>query len=423
MLTLKRTLIALLLLQLGGSLAYAQAQSDTSQHIVSGRKNSAVQQKKPYVILISADGFRYDYAEKYHAENLLRMSAQGVRAVAMLPSFPSVTFPNHYTLVTGLYPSHHGLVGNSFYDPAKNASYSMSDKAKVRDSSWYGGTPLWVLAEQQHMLAASLFWVGSEAAIKGVRPTYYYNYNEDIPMARRIQIVKDWLSLPEEKRPHLITFYLSEPDHAGHRYGPETAETAQAVRMVDSVINKLSEAVATTGLPVNFVFVSDHGMTAVDREHPLATPAAIDPEKFIIPSSGTMIDLHAKNKADIMPVYEQLKKDEKGYHVYLKTNMPAYLHYGANDDRMNRMGDIFVIPDWPKVFSNRKPGAGYHGFDPKLVKDMQATFFAWGPKIKNNLTVPVFENVEVYPFITDLLRLKISEQIDGKEILKPLIKE
>ncbi len=423
MLSLKRTLIALLLLQMGGSLAYGQAQSDTTQHIVSGRKNSAAQQKKPYVILISADGFRYDYAEKYHAENLLHMSAQGVRAVAMLPSFPSVTFPNHYTLVTGLYPSHHGLVGNSFYDPAKNASYSMSDKAKVRDSSWYGGTPLWVLAEQQHMLAASLFWVGSEAAIKGVRPTYYYNYNEDIPMARRIQIVKDWLSLPEEKRPHLITFYLSEPDHAGHRYGPETPETAQAVRMVDSVINKLSEAVATTGLPVNFIFVSDHGMTAVDREHPLATPAAIDPEKFIIPSSGTMIDLHAKNKTDIMPVYEQLKKDEKDYHVYLKTNMPSYLHYSAKDDRMNRMGDIFVIPDWPKVFSNRKPGAGYHGFDPKLVKDMQATFFAWGPKIKNNLTVPVFENVEVYPFITDLLRLKISEQIDGKEILKPLIKE
>jgi predicted AlkP superfamily pyrophosphatase or phosphodiesterase len=299
----------------------------------------------------------------------------------------------------------------------------MSDKAKVRDSSWYGGTPLWVLAEQQHMLAASLFWVGSEAAIKGIRPTYYYNYNEEIPMARRIQIVKDWLSLPEEKRPHLITFYLSEPDHAGHRFGPEAPETAQAVRMVDSVINKLAEAVATTGLPVNFIFVSDHGMTAVDREHPLATPAAIDPEKFIIPSSGTMIDLHAKNKADIMPVYEQLKKDEKDYHVYLKTNMPPYLHYGAKDDRMSRMGDIFVIPDWPKVFSNRKPGAGYHGFDPKLVKDMQATFFAWGPKIKNNLTVPVFENVEVYPFITDLLRLKISEQIDGKEILKPLIKE
>ncbi|WCT10655.1 ectonucleotide pyrophosphatase/phosphodiesterase [Mucilaginibacter jinjuensis] len=423
MLTLKRTLIALLLLQMGGTLAYGQAQSDTTQHIVSGRNNSAAQQKKPYVILISADGFRYDYAEKYHAENLLRMSSQGVRAVAMLPSFPSVTFPNHYTLVTGLYPSHHGLVGNSFYDPAKNASYSMGDKAKVRDSSWYGGTPLWVLAEQQHMLAASLFWVGSEAAIKGVRPTYYYNYNEDIPMARRIQIVKDWLSLPEEKRPHLITFYLSEPDHSGHRYGPETPETAQAVRMVDSVINKLSEAVATTGLPVNFIFVSDHGMTVVDREHPLATPTAIDPEKFIIPSSGTMIDLHAKNQADIMPVYEQLKKDEKDYHVYLKTNMPAYLHYSAKDDRMNRMGDIFVIPTWPKVFSNRKPGAGYHGFDPKLVKDMPATFFAWGPKIKNNLTVPVFENVEVYPFITDLLRLKISEQIDGKEILKPLIKE
>lgn len=402
---------------------YGQAQTDTSQLVTAGRKNALEQEQKPYVILISADGFRYDYAEKYHAKNLLRLSRQGIRAAAMIPSFPSVTFPNHYTLATGLYPSHHGLVGNSFYDPAKNESYSMSDKAKVRDSSWYGGTPLWVLAEQQHMLAASLFWVGSEAAEKGIRPTYYYNYNEQIPISRRIQIVKEWLSLPEEKRPHLITFYLSETDHAGHRYGPEAPETKRAVKTVDSVIKALTLAVKSTGLPVNFVFVSDHGMTAVDREHPLAMPAAIDPAKFIIPSSGTMIDLHAKNKADIMPLYEQLKKEEKDYKVYLKTNMPEHFHYGANDDRMNRIGDILVIPEWPKVFSNRKPGAGYHGFDPQQVKDMQATFLAWGPNFKKGLEIPAFENVNVYPMIAELLKLNITDQIDGKkEVLHQALK-
>ena len=414
---------ALLTLMLLAGYSYAQAQTDTVQHITKGRKNSAAQQQKPYVILISADGFRYDYAEKYKAENLLRLSGQGVRAAAMIPSFPSVTFPNHYTLVTGLYPSHHGLVGNSFYDPQKNEKYSMSDKDKVRDSSWYSGTPLWVLAEQQQMLAASLFWVGSEAAEKGIRPTYYYNYNEQIPVPRRIQIVKEWLSLPAEQRPHLITFYLSEPDHAGHRYGPEAPETAQAVRMVDSVINQLTVAVKTTGLPVNFIFVSDHGMTAVDREHPLPMPAAIDPEKFIIPSSGTMIDLHAKNKADIMPVYEQLKKDEKDYKVYLKTNMPEHFHYGVKDDKLNRIGDILVIPEWPKVFSNRKPGAGYHGFDPLQVKDMQATFFAWGPGFKSGLKIPAFENVNVYPLVTEILKLNITEPIDGKkEVLHTVLK-
>lgn len=393
----------------------AGAQVDTAQHVVKGRKNAPAQQQKPYVILISADGFRYDYLDKYAAENLQRLSGKGVRAEAMIPSFPSVTFPNHYTLVTGLYPSHHGLVGNSFYDPAKSDSYSMGNKQKVRDSSWYGGTPLWVLAEQQQMLSASMFWVGSEAAVKGVRPTYSYNYTEEIPVSRRIAIIKGWLSLPEAERPHLITFYLSEPDHAGHRYGPDAPETAHAVKMVDSVVNALTAAVKETGLPVNFVFVSDHGMTAVDREHPIPMPTAIDPAKFIIPSSGTMVDLHAKDKADIMPVHEQLKKTEgSDYKVYLKGNVPSYLHYGAGDDRFNRIGDILLVPEWPKVFSNRKPGAGYHGFDPKVAKDMQATFLAWGPLFKQGLKIPAFENVNVYPMIAELLKLKIGEAVDGK---------
>lgn len=401
----------------------AGAQVDTAQRIVKGRKNSPAQQQKPYVILISADGFRYDYLDKYAAENLQRLSKAGVRAEAMIPSFPSVTFPNHYTLVTGLYPSHHGLVGNSFYDPAKNDSYGMGNKQKVRDSSWYGGTPLWVLAEQQQMLSASMFWVGSEAAVKGIRPTYSYNYTEEIPVSRRIGIVKGWLSLPEAQRPHLITFYLSEPDHAGHRYGPDAPETAQAVKMVDSVVNALTAAVKETGLPVNFVFVSDHGMTAVDRDHPIPMPAAIDPAKFIIPSSGTMVDIHARDKADIMPLYEQLKKTEGAdYKVYLKSDVPAYLHYGAEDDRFNRIGDILLVPEWPKVFSSRKPGMGYHGFDPKVAKDMRATFLAWGPVFRQGLKIPAFENVNVYPMIAGLLKLEIVEPVDGKpETLRDVI--
>lgn len=399
------------------------AQTDTVQHVIAGNRNTPEQQKKPYVILISADGFRYDYAEKYQASHLLELSDGGVRAASMIPSFPSVTFPNHYTIVTGMYPSHHGLVNNTFYDAKKNDKYSMGAKEKVRDGSWYGGTPLWVLAEQQHMIAASMFWVGSEAAIKGVRPTYYYDYNEQIKVAQRIEIVKQWLSLPEDRRPHLITFYLSEPDHAGHRYGPGAPQTAEAVKSVDSTIYQLTEAVKSTGLAVNFIFLSDHGMTSVDQEHPLAIPAAVDPEKFMIPASGTMVDLHAKNKADIMPVYEQLKKEEKDYKVYLKTEMPERYHYGAKDDKMDRIGDILLVPEWPKVFSKGKPGNGVHGFDPQKVKDMHATFFAWGPVFKNHLKIPSFENVNVYPLVTEILGLKYTEQIDGrKEVLHGILK-
>jgi predicted AlkP superfamily pyrophosphatase or phosphodiesterase len=149
------------------------AQTDTTQKIKPGRKNSAEAEKKPYVILISADGFRYDYAEKYHASHLLALSTGGVKAPFMIPSYPSVTFPNHYTLVTGLYPSHQGLVYNSYYDRDRKDSYSSNNKLKVADGSWYYGTPLWVLAEQQQMLTASFYWVASEAEIQKTRPTYY----------------------------------------------------------------------------------------------------------------------------------------------------------------------------------------------------------------------------------------------------------
>lgn len=415
-----RTLFLLLLLATAG-IAAAQ---DTTQLIVAGRSNSPEQQSKPYVILISADGFRYDYAEKYQATQLLDLAHSGVKADAMIPSYPSVTFPNHYTIATGLYPSHHGLVNNTFYDPAKDDTYSMGAKAKVGDSSWYGGTPIWVLAEQQQMLSASLFWVGSEAAVKGIRPTYSYRFNDRMEIGKRLQIVKNWLELPAAKRPHLITFYLSEPDHAGHSYGPQDVHTTEAVQRVDSIIGALVQTVKTTGLPVNFIFVSDHGMTAVDTEHPLALPAAIDTAKFRIPSSGTMAVLHAKNKADIGPLYQQLKANEQDYKVYLKTNMPAYLHYGEADDRFNRIGDIILIPEWPRVFSRRKPGIGHHGFDPALVPDMKASFIAWGPAFKRNLLIPAFENVHVYPLIASILGLAITEKTDGNpDVLKGILKK
>lgn len=421
--TIAQYSLMFVLLVLSNLVGAQQTPVDTTQRVNKQNKNSIAQQKKPYVILISADGFRYDYAEKYKATHLLGLSKNGVQAASMIPSYPSVTFPNHYTIATGLYPSHHGLVNNTFYDKVKKDKYSMGAKDKVRDGSWYGGTPLWVLAEQQQLLAANMFWVGSEAAVKDIRSTYYYDYSEQIKVGQRIQTVKEWLSLPDDRRPHFITFYVSEPDHAGHSFGPEAKETERAVKMVDSIVFELTEAIKTTGLPVNFVFVSDHGMTSVDRENPIPMPAAIDPEKFIIPSSGTMVDIQAKDKADIMPLYNELKKTAKDYDVYLKADVPAELHYSAKDDRMDRIGDIILLPHWPKVFSNRKPGAGYHGFEPLKVKDMHATFMAWGPAFKKNIKIPSFENVNVYPMIAQILGLKITEEIDGKkEVLQNILK-
>ncbi len=403
---------------------FTWAQPDTTQKIITGRVNSPEQQQKPYVILISGDGFRYDYAEKYNAPTLLTLSSEGVRAESLIPSYPSLTFPNHYTIVTGLYPAHHGLVNNYFYDRNRNASYSMRDAKTVTDGTWYGGTPLWVLAEQQHMLTASFYWVGSEADIKGILPTYYYHYNEAIPIDRRIRIVLQWLQLPPEARPHLITFYFPEVDHMGHKFGPDAPQTAEAVRWLDSSIQRLTDAVKTTGLPVSFIFVSDHGMTKIDQDNFLNMPSSVDTSKFIISGESEILELYAKNKDDIGDAYNKLK-NEKDFTTYLRTEMPERLHYSEADDSMNRIGDIILIPNWPGVFnlSARKPNPGAHGYDPYLVKDMGATFCAWGPAFKTHLQIPSFENVNIYPVVARILGLTYTDKIDGTteladEILK-----
>ena len=392
--------------------------TDTVQKVVPGRSNAPAQEKKPYVIFISADGFRHDLADKYHAVHLLALRAKGVTASSMTPSFPSVTFPNHYSLATGLYPAHHGLVDNTFYDAAKGKTYRINDRSAVTDSSFYGGIPLWVLAEQQKMLSASFFWVGSEAAIDGVRPTYYYLFNDRIALDTRLQAVKTWLTLPEAERPHLILFYLSQVDHAEHLYGPDSKEAEAAVHLVDDCVGKMTQMVDSLQLPVNFVFVSDHGMEQVDTLHGIYPPAALDTTKFKVTFGETMIHLYARDKNNINAQYEVLKKEAgaqqgPGYDVFLASEVPGRWHYSPSDDRYGRIGDIVLVARAPAVFATRgrriNPGA--HGFD-NALPEMGATFYAWGPAFRQQ-TIPAFGNVNVYPLIAAILGLKISQPIDG----------
>src|SRR5687767_8370331 len=178
----------------------------------SGGINRAEHLAKPSLVLLSFDGFRADYLNRFDLPNFRRFIARGTRADAMRPVFPSTTFPNHYSLVTGLHPGHHGIVENGFFDPARNAAYSFRNEATVTDGSWYGGEPIWVTAERQGMVAASFFWPGSEAAIKGVRPTSWNKYDGTIPNADRVATVLEWLRRPAEQRPHVITLYFSDVD-------------------------------------------------------------------------------------------------------------------------------------------------------------------------------------------------------------------
>lgn len=399
--------------------------SDTAQQKISGRKNSAEQISKPYVILISADGFRADFTELYEAKKLAALSAQGVRGKYMIPSYPSVTFPNHYSIATGLYPSHHGLVDNSYIDVYTGSFYNMGNKKMVAEGKWYGGNPLWVLAEKQKMISASFYWVASEADIQGIRPTYYYIYNEKIDIATRIKAVKDWLSLPEADRPHLITFYFPDVDHDAHNFGPDDLRVKKSVQFVDSSINALQESLASLHLPINYIFVSDHGMAKVDNENTKPLPSSIDTAYFTIPWGDTQLHLYAKDKTKIESTYNALKKDTS-ITVYKLDETPAYWHHKTTDDRYNRLGDIIITPHFPKVFnlSPRKTSLGKHGFDNHMT-EMRASFMAWGPAFKKGLTIDGFENVNVYPLVAHILGLTIDEKyIDGKlEVLKPILKK
>jgi predicted AlkP superfamily pyrophosphatase or phosphodiesterase len=400
---------------------YAQ---DTTQHIIPGRENAVAQEQKPYVILISADGFRYDLAEKYDAVFLKKMSTEGVKAISMRPCYPSLTFPNHYSIITGLYPAHHGIVDNTFYDKTKDQFYAIRNKKAVEDSSWYGGVPLWVLAERQKLLSASFYWVGSESHIDGVDPTYYFRYNEAIPIDRRIEILKEWLELPASKRPHFITFYFPEVDHAEHRYGTNSTQTRDAVQFVDHSMQKMNEMCSQLHLPINFIFVSDHGMTNMDTLHTIPRPSVIDTGKFIIAAGTSLVHLYAKNRKDIKPAFKKLKSVATDFDVYLTKKTPKRWHYRTKDDRYDRIGDIILVPHLPKgfSFSGRKISFGEHGFD-NFLPDMQATFYAWGPAFKEHYLIDNFANINIYPLIAHVLGLQIDSKIDGNfKVLKGILK-
>ncbi|QDP84700.1 alkaline phosphatase family protein [Chryseobacterium sp. SNU WT5] len=398
----------------------AFCQTDTAQVVDLNRKNSVEVFSKPYVILISADGFRYDYAKKYNAKNLLKFAGSGVSAKAMLPSFPSITFPNHWSLITGLYPAHHGLIDNFFYDYQKKEFYKMSSKENAEDGSWYGGTPLWSLAEKQGMISASMMWVGSASDAAGVRPTYYYHYHEKFSPSEKVDKVIEWLKLPEERRPHFISLYFPEVDGSGHRFGPDSKETENAVHLVDRAIGDLVEKINQLGLEnVNYIFVADHGLIKVDRDHPLEIPAILfDKNRFDFYNAQTLMRVVVKNAAEVKSVYRELKKHKSTYYdVYLDKRFPKKLKFSPKDDRYNRIGQILLVPKAPKIFleEGKNTSLGKHGYNSYKVPEMKAAFIVFGPAFKNNKEIGEFENVNVYPVVTDVLGLKITTPIDGTQ--------
>ncbi|WP_144603778.1 alkaline phosphatase family protein [Algoriphagus algorifonticola] len=388
-----------------------------------------------YVILISLDGFRYDYVNRFKPENLSNFIANGTAAQGLIPSFPSKTFPNHYTIATGLKPEHHGLVDNSFYDPKKDKQYSISNREVVTDGYWYGGTPLWVLAEQNGLTAASYFFVGSEAAIQGVRPSYYYDYDGKVPNLTRISKVFEWLQLPENERPRLITLYFSDMDDTGHAFGPSNdAALKQTLTRLDRELGALFEGLKSLDLPINVILVSDHGMVEVPRENLINYEPLVDGVEARIVNSGALLHMHLKNPDEKAEIKALIESRGKHIHVIDIADREYYQDLSLHEDLM---GDLLIIPDLGYYltddrgmfrYQNRAAMSktevfGEHGFSPDY-QEMQGIFYANGPAFKEGLVIEPFENIHIYPIICEILGLPSPDSIDGQlEVLKPILKE
>jgi alkaline phosphatase D len=391
--------------------------------------NSASAQNAHYVVLVSLDGFRWDYATRDGAKHLLALGKAGAWAPdGMLPSYPSLTFPNHFTIVTGLYPEHHGLVANNFYDEEKKSRYGTTDAGAVTDGSWYSGTPIWSLAESQGMRSACLFWPGSEAEIAGHRPTWYAKFDGKTERTEAVQQARiddtvALLKLPEAQRPHFIAMYFSEPDHEGHEYGPDAPETKAAALKMDAIIGRLKTALDKTKLPIDLVVVSDHGMAKVEG-------GWINLEDFADLGSFDTVGslLYGKSEEDRARLYNALKHASSQFFVYRRKDVPAGLHYSENP----REGDPVIVATGPYAIRTKKPAegkpdnppqAGGHGYDPRAMPGMKASFFAEGPDIVPGKTVQPFENVNLYPWMAHMLGLTAPKSDGNLNILAGTLRD
>ncbi|MCD4772822.1 MAG: ectonucleotide pyrophosphatase/phosphodiesterase, partial [Bacteroidales bacterium] len=366
---------------------------------------------KPYVVMLSVDGFRWDYPDKVETPNLDYIAKIGVKAQSLRPCFPSKTFPNHYSMATGLYPDNHGIVGNSFYAPDLDAHYAIRDRDAVENGDFYDGEPIWTTAEKQGVISGSYFWVGSEAPCQDIRPTYWKRYDHDFPFEQRIDSVIYWLKLPEEKRPHLITWYIHEPDALGHRYGPDSDTMKYEIHYLDSLIGVFMTKVNL--LPhkdkINIIITSDHGMATIKKSKTVILENIIQEKWFDKIKGGSPVFNFEFNEEYRDTALAVLKSIE-GLKVWEHGKLPERLHYGTNP----RTLDLIVVADssYNVVWKERRAhDGGNHGFD-NFNTDMHAIFYAYGPAFKEKYSQATFNNIDLYPLIANILNLKPAK-IDG----------
>jgi predicted AlkP superfamily pyrophosphatase or phosphodiesterase len=375
---------------------------------------------------VGIDALGWDFLDKASTPNLDRLVARGVRAERMIPDFPTKTFPNFYTIATGLYNEHHGIVANNMYDPVFDAWFRMGDRDTAMDGRWWGGEPLWVTAEKQGLTAATFFWPGTDVPIQGVRPTHWKRYDGRIPNRERVEQVLAWLGLPEAERPSLITLYFSDVDRATHNHDLDAEEVREAIRGVDEMIGILTAGLEEQSLEgqVNVVVVSDHGMADTEPHRMVIVDDYIDLSWVRVADWNPVLALFPKAGMEDA-VYEALSQ-AMHLTVYRKADIPDRYHYREH----RRIPPILAVADEGWSVSSRESyarrpgryGGANHGYDNELPS-MGATFIAAGPAFRQGVVVPAFANVHVYELLCHVLGLVPAPNDGSLEAVRGVLRE
>ena len=377
----------------------------------------------PPVLLISIDGFRGDYLDRRLTPNLSRLAEQGVRGDGMTPSYPALTFPNHYTLVTGLRPDRHGVVHNTMHD-AQLGAFKANDERDASDPRWWSGAePIWVTAERAGVHAATMFWPGSQAPIRGVRPTHWKRYDATVSNDGRVDEVVSWLAQPTP-RIRFATLYFELLDKTGHAYGPDSPEMQRDIIAIDAAIGRLVHALDVRGLhDTNIVIVSDHGMAEVAPGHVVAIEDMVDAEDVDVVSTGQVVGF-APKRGHARAAEARLLGRQDHYTCWKKEALPARWHFGTHP----RVPPIVCQMDegWDAISRNeiaKRPAhaRGSHGYDPALPS-MRALFIARGPAFRAGARLPVFDNVDVYPLLAKLIGVPPLPNDGTLDPLQPALK-
>ena len=360
----------------------------------------------PTIILVSIDGFAQRYWEQAQVPALKALAAAGSRAESLQPVYPSKTFPNHYSQVTGLYPEHHGIVDNSFEDPVSGEDFDFDNK----DPYFWLGEPIWITAERQGLPTATMFWPGSEVSFDGDRPRNYVPYDGSIPNRKRVDQALEWLELPDGERPRFLTLYFSDVDHEGHIYGPESASVYRALEEVDESIERLVSGLEERGLldSVDILVVSDHGMEAFSSDKVAYIDDYLDLNTVQIYAWAQHLTLDAATPDGLPQVMEQLALIPN-VRCYTKEETPAYLHFSESD----RIRQAVCLPDEGWVLSTHAyadDGEKYssgatHGWDP-TYPSMHGIFVAHGPHIQAGYVHPTIEQVQLYNLMAEILKVE-----------------